>query len=235
VSKRAVIGLCGLLGLVALGWLASRITLPPASSRQQPEKPPSVTIVKQPVNFSNRTFDPVTPPADMPPLGSGEEAECASDFLSDASVAGESHKEDATHATVTVTHVSVTLHLNITIWVPGDVTQHVVEHEDGHRQIAEYYYGSADKIAQQIAANYIGKQVEITGADLNAESSKALQQMATDITNEYNKELDPSPAQLLYDSITDHSRNDVVAQDAVVSAINNAAIAPTQPAANPGI
>ena len=98
---------------------------------------------------------------------------------------------DGTHGTVTVTQVKMTLHLNLTIWTPADVTQHVIEHEQGHRQISEYYYQSADKLAGRIAATYIGKQVEISGADLNAESNKALQQMATEITDEYNREFRP--------------------------------------------
>jgi hypothetical protein len=193
-----------------------------------------VVVIKQPSTFANRTFDPTTPPPDMPPLGPGEDAECDSNFVSNASVAGQSRREDATHATVTITHVSVTLQLDITIWVPADVTQHVIEHEDGHRQIAEYYYQSADKIAQQIAETYVGRQVEISGADLNAESSNVLQQMAKDITDEYNKELNPGPTQLLYDSITDHSRNDIVANDAVVSAIKNVEMSSIQPPAAPG-
>jgi hypothetical protein len=39
--------------------------------------------------------------------------------------------------------------------------------------------------------------------------------MGDEITQEYNKELNPEPAQLRYDDITDHSRNDVSAKDAV--------------------
>jgi hypothetical protein len=57
-----------------------------------------------------------------------------------------------------------------------------------------------------------------------------LQQMAADITDEYNRELNPGPAQLLYDSITDHGTNDVVVADAVAHALKNAAIEPSQPA-----
>ena len=105
-----------------------------------------------------------------------------------------------------------------------DASQHVIEHEDGHRQISEYYYQTAGKTAERIAASYIGKQVIISGADLHAESSKALQQMGAEITDEYIKELNPEPAQLLYDSITDHSRNEVVAKEAVDHAIKNVAI-----------
>ena len=46
----------------------------------------------------------------------------------------------------------------------------------------------------------------------------------TDFTNEYNKELNPGPTQLLYDSITDHGRNNVAVQDAIAQALKNAAM-----------
>ena len=48
--------------------------------------------------------------------------------------------------------------------------------------------------------------------------------MAAEITAEYGKQLNPEPAQRLYDTITDHSRNDVSVEDAVNHAINNAAV-----------
>ena len=59
---------------------------------------------------------------------------------------------------------------------------------------------------------------------MNAASSETLQQLAAEITAEYNKELNSGPTQELYDTITDHSRNDTVAKDAAVAAINNAEI-----------
>lgn len=190
-------------------------------------------VIKQPVAFASRTFEPASPPVDMPPLALGESAECDSDFLSSASVRGEPRQTDATHATVTITQIKVTLQLNINIWVPTGVTQHVIEHEDGHRQISEYYYQTADKLAERIAATYMGKQVDITGTDLGAESSKILQQMAKDISNEYNKGLNPGPTQLLYDSITDHGRNEVIVKDAVAHALKNTVIESAQPTTNP--
>jgi len=49
-------------------------------------------------------------------LASGENAECESNFLSNASVGGESRQSDATHATVTITQIKMILQLNITIW-----------------------------------------------------------------------------------------------------------------------
>jgi hypothetical protein len=230
LSSRRLIVLCVSLGVLIFGWLWWR----DPSSRQQLRVAPVPTINKKPVAFANRTFDPATPPADMPPLPPGESAECDSNFLSNASVGGRTRQTDATHATVTITQVKVTLQLSITIWVPIGVTQHVIEHEEGHRQISEYYYQTADKLAERIAATYMGKQVEITGTDLGAEFRKMLQQMANDIADEYTKQLDPGPTQLLYDAITDHSRNEVVVQDAVAHAIKNITIESTQPATNPG-
>jgi hypothetical protein len=218
-----------LLGVLILGWLVWR----ESSSRQQPKEASAPTITKQPVAFASRTFDPSAPPANMPPLSAGETAECDSEFLSSASVRGEPQQTDATHATVTITQVKMTLQLNINIWVPTGATQHVIEHEGGHRQISEYYYQTADRVAQRIGAAYVGKQVEITGADLGAESTKMLQQMAAAITDEYKKELNPGPTQLLYDDITDHGRNEVVVKDAVAHALKNTTIDAPQPATNP--
>jgi hypothetical protein len=219
-----------LLGLFILGWLTWR----GSSSRTHVTELPVPTINKQPLTFASHTFDPAAPPPDMPPLSEGEAAECDSDFRSSASIRGESRQSDASHATVTISQIRVTLQLNINIWVPTGVTQHIIEHEDGHRQISEFYYQTADQLAKRIAAAYMGKQVEISGTDLGAESSKMLQKMAADFTNEYNQELNPGPTQLLYDSITDHGRNDVVINDAVAHALKNVAIEPPQPTTIPG-
>jgi hypothetical protein len=220
VSLRRSIFLCVLLGV----FLLAGCKMPGQSSLGRTEEISKPIVIKQPVNFSSRTFDPANPPSDMPPLPPGETAECDTDFQSNASVAGKSWQTDATHATLTITQIRMTLDLIGTIWVPTDVTQHVIEHEDGHRQISEFYYQTAEKTAERIAAAYMGKQVAITGADLHAESSKALREMGAEITEAYNKALNPEPAQLLYDSITDHSRNEVVAKDAVDHAIKNAAV-----------
>jgi hypothetical protein len=230
LSSRGFIVLCLLLGVLAFGSLAWR----QLSSGRQLSGAPVPAINKQPVVIAHRTFDPAAPPADMPPLSPGESAKCDSDFLSNASVRGESRQTDATHAMITITQIKVTLQLNISIWVPTAATQHLIEHEEGHRQVSEYYYQTAGEIAERIASTYMGKQIEMSGADLGAESSKMLHQMAIEITDEYNKELNPGPAQLLYDSITDHGRNEVVVKDAVGHALKNATIESAPPATNPG-
>jgi hypothetical protein len=222
---RTILVSCLLLGLLILGWLNWR----EVSTRPQVRELPAPTIVKEPANVASRTFDPASPPSDMPPLSGGENAECVSDFSANANVAGKTRRTDATHGTLTITQINVTLRLNITIWVPTGVTQRVTDHEDGHRQISEYYYQNADNLAARIASSYMGRQIQVTGTDLNAASMEALKQFGAEITEEYDRELNPEPTQLLYDSITDHSRNDVAVQDAVDHALKNVSLESSQP------
>jgi hypothetical protein len=220
LRARILLAVCALLGVLAFAKMKWRDPAARSASKEN-----SGTIIdKQPVRFTNRTFDPANPPPEMPPMTPGEAAVCDSNFVASANVSGNAHETDATHADVTVTQVKITLQLNITIWTPAEVSPHVMEHENGHRRISEHYYKTADKVAERIGARYLGRQIEISGADLNGETAKQLQQMAAEITAEYGKELNPDPAQELYDSITDHSRNDVSVPDAVTHAINNAAV-----------
>jgi hypothetical protein len=221
------------VGLVLSFLFAVPLLTAPAASAQTP----GVTIDKQAETVSNRSFDPAKPPADMPPPTPEEEAECDSNFLSNAAVAGQAQQTDATHATVTITQVKVTLQLEIIIWLPNKVTQHVTEHENGHRQISEVFYQTADNVADRIAAPYMGKQVVITGTDLRGQMSKLLEQMSTDITDEYNKEITPEPTQLRFDAITDHGRNDVAAADAMAQALKQIppSLAPPPATTNPAL
>lgn len=203
---------------VLAGWLAWRAV---SSSANRPE-PPKTFIDKQPATFAERSFDPANPPSDMPPLGEGEEAECDSHFISDANVSGRVRKIDSRNATVTVAQVRVSLQLEITIWVPNGAARRVVEHEEGHRRISEHYYASADQLAAEIAASYSGRQIAISGSDLDAECRNALLQLSKEITDEYNRRLNPDPAQQRFDDLTDHSRNDRDSKDAAAQAIQEA-------------
>jgi hypothetical protein len=214
--RRAIGLLCVLLALLVVCWFLLRNYA--TSGRHQTESAP--IIQKLAASVTSHTFDPTEPPSpEMPKLSEGELAVCDSNFTANAVVSGEAQKSDASHATVTITAVNVTLGLTVNIWAPEGASDHVVEHEEGHRQISEYYYQTADKVAARIAARYMGRQVPVSGADLDSEITKALQQMGAEITEEYDKELNPEATQLSYDAITDHARNDVSAKDAVGEAI----------------
>ena len=227
VSARRSIPLYMLLGWTAVVFLGCR-----SGAQVSPQVP--IQVIKEPVNFAMRTFDPAAPPPEMPPLSPGELAVCDSTFTSNAALTGETHPTDGTHAMLTITGAKVTLQANITIWTPVGASAHVIEHEQGHRQISEYYYRTADKLAEQIAETYIGREVPITGADLNGEATAALRDLAKEFTDAYGKQLDPDPAQELYDAMTDHSRNQTPVSDAIAAAIKDAEITAPDPVADAG-
>jgi hypothetical protein len=191
-------------------------------------------VTKEAVSFAMQTFDPAAPPAQMPPLSPGEAALCDSNFTSSARISATNDPVDSTHAMLTITDVNVTLGANVTIWTPLGVSDHVIEHEQGHRQISEYYYRTADQLARQIAATYIGRQVPIAGADLNSAASRKLQQLASEFTDTYGKQLNPDPAQQIFDTITNHSLNQTPVSDAIAAALKEAEISAPPPVANAG-
>jgi hypothetical protein len=180
---------------------------------------PQVEIVKMPAEVGTRYSDPKRPPRDRPSLSGPEEAVCASDFLSDASVGGQAALTDATHAKLTINQIKVMLQLNVTIWLPKDPQMWTVEHENGHRQISEYYYQNPDAIARRIAVPYLGKVIDVSGRDLRKAISAVLQKMGRDVTGEYNRQMPVETTQARYDVITEHSRKDIPVSDAVAQAL----------------
>ena len=178
-----------------------------------------VEVVKMPAQVGTRYFDPKRPPRDRPPLTGPEEAVCAGDFLSDASVGAQAQMTDATHAKATINRVKVTLQLNITVWLPNNPQKWTVEHEEGHRQISEYYYRNAEVIARRVAEPYIGKTVDIGGPNLRRALSAAVGKIAEEITSEYNRQMPVETTQDRFDTITEHSRKEIPVPDAVAQAL----------------
>ncbi len=180
---------------------------------------PQVEIVKMPAQVGTRYFDPKRPPRDRPPLTGPEEAVCAGDFLSDASVGAQAMQTDPTHAKATINRIKVTLQLDMTIWLPNNPQKWTVEHEEGHRQISEYYYRNAEVVARRIAEPYLGKTIDISGRDLRKALSDAVGKVAEEITNEYNRQMPVETTQDRFDTITEHSRKDIPVPDAVAQAL----------------
>jgi hypothetical protein len=191
---------------------------------------PQVEIVKMPAQIGTRYFDPKRPPRDRPPLTGPKEAVYAGDFLSDAAVGGQVMQTDATHAKARINRIKVTLQLNITTWLPNNPQQWIVEHEEGHRQILEYYYRNAEVIARRIAEPYLGKTIDLSGADLRNALSTAIDKIKEEITNEYKRQMPVETTQDRYDTITEHSRNNIPVPDAVAQALKDTYPEPAMPA-----
>jgi hypothetical protein len=168
---------------------------------------------------TTRRFNASALPSDMPPLHPGEAAVTDSNFGSTVRVSSQTRRTGSDSAVVKISAVKMALQLAITIWVPEDVTQKVLEHEEGHRQISEFFYQDADKLAARVASAYIGREFTVTGNDVDAEVQKLLEKISTDINAEYTSQLKADSAQQRFDDITDHSRNDVTVKEAVAEVL----------------
>ena len=137
----------------------------------------------------HKTFDRKNPPKDMPPL-EGEEAAVTKSIFgieSEFSILVEpAEKRGAkTINKVKIAGVNATLSLKITVWVPEDAAKVIVEHEEGHRQISEYFYKDAEKVARSIAGEYVGQTYSVEGEDIEAASKKALDKVLTEMSQKY--------------------------------------------------
>jgi hypothetical protein len=119
--------------------------------------------------------------------------------------------------------VKLSLGLPTTIRLPLGASQKVKEHEEGHRQINEYFYASARKAAEGAI------QVALTGLPLNSyatnlDSAEAdvIQRAKTAMQAAYWRYTrDPSgPANVYYDELTDHARNEADSAEAAQKAID---------------
>src|SRR4051794_14828975 len=104
-----------------------------------------VTVVKSDVKVVTRTFDPKKPPKEMPALSPSEVAITNFQFSmeadADAPIVGKTSNFNGTDVEVRIDGVSLRPRLKVTIWLPIKASQKVIEHEHGHRKIAEIFYG----------------------------------------------------------------------------------------------
>ena len=223
------------MGGLALGAaLLILVGAPPAGAGLPAVVAEAVKVTKTPANVQHRTFDPRRPPKEMPQLKPPEAAICAANFLSSTGLSGHAVQTDATHAKFTIDRIEVTLQLNITIWLPPNPPRTIAEHEEGHRQIAEYFYENADAIAKRLAQPYVGKTIELSGRDLQESANMALKRVGTEISEALNKEMPIELAEVRFDAITDHGLKSIPVPKAVAQAIRETTLILRQPMTTPG-
>jgi hypothetical protein len=184
-----------------------------------------VTINRTAAVIEHRVFDPNNPPADMPRLSGNEAALTESYFSADSSVGGsvvDQQKSDSgCQTSIKVDTVQMTLRLRVTVWLPTNAVPKIVNHEEGHRAIAEYFYRDADAAARRVAEELIGQTISGGGADCDSAGQTATKQAAQILGQRYMGQVDVpcGKAQELYDQITEHGTNAVKEEKAIKEAI----------------
>jgi hypothetical protein len=181
-----------------------------------------VKINRASPSVEHRKFDRDNPPKDMPPLEPQEAAVTKSVFgiATQFTVQSlpEGRRAGKTVANVKVVDVNVDLTLTVTIWVPSDAPKVIVDHEEGHRQISEYFYKDAQKIAREIAQKYIGQIYQAEGTDAEDASRGALDKAINDLSQKYMVQTQSLSvrANVIFDELTQHSRNQKISVEKAV-------------------
>jgi hypothetical protein len=104
--------------------------------------------------IQRHSFDPRNKPAEMPALEKDEAAVTKSVFGIESAFNVEvlNHEERGgkTVGRFKVAGVNANLSLKVDIWNPNDAAKVIVEHEEGHRQISEYFYKDAQTVAERL-------------------------------------------------------------------------------------
>lgn len=170
----------------------------------------TVKIVKEPAVVQTRTFDRTDPPKEMPPLGDGEDALTVCDYRCEVNskfrVVDRKKKDDGVEVVVKIYAVTLTTHMNITIWIPVGAAAKLVAHEEGHRQIAEHIYENAEKIAKSVAKNMDERRIVGHGDSEQSATQSTMTALARETSDAYLKETAAKSSRVseIYDALTGH-------------------------------
>jgi hypothetical protein len=210
-----------------VGWMCGVVVLALSSGVWAASAKDGITVEVRPVQVRERTFDKNHLPSDMPPLHKEEAAVTVSEFTADTRAnaevvsQGPADSGDGCDATVRINGVTVRPSLKITIWLPNDTTQKIRDHEYGHRRISEMFYERAGATSRELAKKIVNKAFRGHGDNCDAAVKDAIRRAISEVNSGYLKRIDGSAGvvQERYDKITNHSRNKIGEDEAIVKAM----------------
>jgi hypothetical protein len=179
-----------------------------------------VSVDVQLPHIVRRTFDRAHPPPEMPPLTPPEIGLCVYEFACEMETRVVQPAGFRPVRTARVTATAFTTRLKVTLWTPTDDPAGVLEHEEGHRVIAEFYYRRAREIATRLGREVLATPLAVSGRGRPAIEA-ALKEVQHRVIQSYLAEtLDRcTVAQQRFDEITQHSRARVAVDAAIAQAI----------------
>lgn len=195
--------------LISLGFFASLLRA--ASS-------PQVTVEIAPATIERRTFDPANPPAEMPKLTPPEVGTCVYQVGCSTEAQAEGERSRGQLQPGRVTEVVLRATLSITLWTPRGGPPKILAHEEGHREICEYYYDEAEQIGRRLAQRTLGARLSSrTRKAMTVELDVVQKRLIGEFLRETATRCDF--AQGRFDAITAHSMNPISESAAMARAI----------------
>lgn len=175
-----------------------------------------VAIEIAPARIERRTFDPRHPPAEMPKLTPPEVGTCVYQFACSTEAQAEGSR--LSHKPARVTEIVLRATLTVTLWTPAGGPAKILAHEEGHREICEYYYDQAGEIGRRLAQRGLGLTLQArTKPAMTAELDRLQKSVIHEFLEETATRCDF--AQARFDAITEHSMNPIAENVAMVRAI----------------
>ena len=187
----------------------------------------AVTVQKKPAVVEHKTFDPNNKPAEMPPLNAGELAVTSSQFDCAAEVQiipKRSKTRGGRHTlSYTVDGVRMVIELKVVVWNPTNANEKLKAHEEGHREISETIYKTAEAQAKAAAQKLDGRRIVGEGdtpAAAQKAADEAMQAANKQVCEEYMDLTSRAGVrvQSVYDELTGHGTKPITERDAIQEA-----------------
>ncbi len=207
-------------------WLA--LVAPLAGANTKPETASPVRVVVAPAKIEQRIFDPANPPPGMPQLIPPEAAFCEYSYRCQSEGQVESTRTLFKTKPATITGVTMTLGMEVTVWLPKDTTLKLTSHELAHQKVCEVVYQHAGEVARELAGSLIGHPLQHSVKE-EAALWKEVTQIQNDMVAAYLARI-ASPCarmQQYLDSITKHGTDPLDAEEAVARALAQEALTST--------
>jgi hypothetical protein len=169
-----------------------------------------VKVTKAPAAAETKRFDPKNRPSDMPASRGNEEGAVSAKFIltTQPGFTPGTKKQEADgkwSANIRTQQMGMQLSLKLQVWIPEGINAQAKAHLEGHRQIVEEIYKTADKTAAKIGQTYVGRGGKGTGDSAEAAYKDALKTLMESLASEYMAatEKRADRIQEIYDELTD--------------------------------
>jgi hypothetical protein len=179
-----------------------------------------VTVNKAAPTVGHRMFDPKRPPRDIPTMVPGEAGLAHYEYTLSIGAGGDTEVLSPNEVNVTINGVDIDASLPITIWLENNTPQRIIDHENGHMAIIEYYYANIEVYAKRAGQSVIGKKFHGTGRDRKTAENDAIDKAIKQINDEIltRTRVRAVACNDRYDKTTDHGRNPGSQADAAAKA-----------------
>ena len=188
-----------------------------------------VLVEVAPAKIERRIFEPERPPPEMPKLTPPEAAVCAFEFGCNVESRVQGKRTLLKSSPAELVELKFTPQLRITIWIPRNGTMKLVDHEEAHRKICEYYYASAEAVARAVGQKAIGAKLR-SNLKNEAETQKELREFQQRLIDEVLRQIGDHClyAQGKFDELTAHGTNALEEDKAIDQSIAAEKAAPDE-------